>query len=59
VSFARRLDPKPRNFAMLSDEELKELAKSRDWGRLESEARGATVQRISKPAELYLLRALL
>jgi hypothetical protein len=44
---------------MLSDEELKELAKSRDWGKLENEARGATAQRISKPAELYLLRALL
>jgi hypothetical protein len=44
---------------MLSDEELKALARAGDWGRLEIEARGASAQRVSKSAEIHLLRALL
>jgi hypothetical protein len=41
---------------MLNDDELKALVRSGDWGRLESEARNVVAGRISKAAELYLLR---
>jgi hypothetical protein len=44
---------------MLSDGELKKLLRKGDWSRLESETRSAIAVRVSKAAELYLLRALL